>query len=241
LTTDQSASLVRQGEVKRGSLHLEPKAPPNGGGEAPTTRSGVFTSPRIGLLGGSFDPVHRAHIALALAAQQALALDQVRLLPAASPWQREPLTTSGAHRLHMLKLAVAPHTGLCVDPCELERSGKTYTIDTVSQLAPGAHYVWILGSDQLRNFCTWHRWQDIARHVDLAVAQRPDAALEPPPALALHLQSLGRRLAVIPFTPMDVSASTIRRDLAHGLPVHAWLDPSVIAYIACHHLYETPH
>jgi len=192
----------------------------------------------IGLLGGSFDPVHRAHIALARAAQQALALDQVWLLPAASPWQREPLATSGEHRLRMLELAVAPHAGLCVDSRELDRSGKTYTIDTVSQLAPGAHYVWILGSDQLRNFCTWCRWQDIVRHVDLAVAQRSDAALEPPLALAQHLQSLGRGLAVIPFTPMDVSASTIRRHLAHGLPVHAWLDPAVMDYIAHHHLYS---
>jgi len=159
----------------------------------------------IGLLGGSFDPVHRAHIALARAAQQALALDQVWLLPAASPWQREPLATSGEHRLRMLELAVAPHAG----------------------------------SDQLRNFCTWCRWQDIVRHVDLAVAQRSDAALEPPLALAQHLQSLGRSLAVIPFTPMDVSASTIRHHLAHGLPVHAWLDPAVMDYIAHHNLYRT--
>jgi len=197
--------------------------------------------PRVGLLGGSFDPVHRAHIALALAAQDVLALDQVRLLPAACPWQRIPLTTDAQHRLRMLELAAAPHAGLRVDACELERGGKTYTVDTVSQLPSDADYVWILGSDQLRNFCTWRRWQDIVRYVDLAVAQRPDASLEPPPALARHLHALGRDLAILPFTPMDVSASAIRHHLAHGLPVHAWLDPAVMDYIDRHHLYRTPH
>jgi len=200
-----------------------------------------MTAPRIGLLGGSFDPVHRAHIALALAARDALALDRVCLLPAANPWQRAPLTTSGEQRLRMLTLATAAHAGLCVDARELARGGKTYTIDTVTQLAPGAHYVWILGSDQLRNFCTWHRWQDIVRHVDLAVAQRPNAALVLPPALAQHLHALGRALAVIPFAPMDISASNIRHRLAHKLPVHDWLAPTVMDYINHHRLYRTPH
>jgi len=197
------------------------------------------TLPRIGLLGGSFDPVHRAHIALALAAQDALALDQVRLIPAARPWQREPLTTSGAHRLRMLELAVAAHPGLRVDTGELARGGKTYTIDTVSRLSADTCHVWILGSDQLRNFCTWHRWQDVARHVALAVAQRPDAPVQMPPALAQHLHGLGRDLTIIPFTPMEISASIIRHRLAHGLSVHDWLDPAVLDYIVQHHLYRT--
>jgi len=198
------------------------------------------TLPRIGLLGGSFDPVHRAHVALALAAQDALALDQVRLLPAARPWQRVPLSTSAEHRLRMLELAAAPHAGLHVDPQELERGGNTYTIDTIAQLAPDAHYVWILGSDQLRNFCTWHRWRDIARAVDLAVAQRPDAPLQTPPELEQGLRALGRALAVLPFPPMDISASTIRQRLAHGLPLHDWLDSAVMDYIDRHGLYRTP-
>jgi len=197
--------------------------------------------PRVGLLGGSFDPVHRAHIALALAARAALTLDQVRLLPAASPWQRAPLATTAEHRLRMLELAVAPHAGVTVDAQELQRGGKTYTIDTVSHLAPDAHYVWILGSDQLRNFCTWHRWQDIVRHVDLAVAQRPDVPLQAPPALAQHLRALGRDLAIIAFTPMEISASNIRHHLAQGHPVHAWLDPAVMDYIVRYRLYHTPH
>jgi len=197
------------------------------------------TPARIGLLGGSFDPVHRAHIALACAARDALALDQVRLLPAAQPWQRQALTASAAHRLRMLELAVAHHAGLCVDASELERGGKTYTVDTVARLPDTAHYVWIMGSDQLRNFCTWYRWQDIVRHVDLAVAQRPAAPLQTPPALAQHLQDLGRTLAVIPFSPTQVSASTIRDCLARAQAVGDWLDPAVLDYIRHHQLYRT--
>jgi len=197
------------------------------------------TLPRIGLLGGSFDPVHRAHVALALAARDTLALAQVHLVPAANPWQRAPLTTHAAHRVSMLKLALAAHAGLCVDTCEVVRGGQTYTIDTVNQLPQDAHYIWILGSDQLRNFCTWHRWQDIVQRVDLAVAQRPDATLQTPPALTQYLHTLGRTLTIIPFTPMDVSASTIRHYLALGLPVHEWLDAAVLDYINRHQLYRT--
>jgi len=193
--------------------------------------------PSIGLLGGSFDPVHRAHIALALAAKQTLHLEHVRLLPAASPWQRDSLAATAQQRLDMLKLAVAPHPGLTVDSSELARSGKTYTIDTVTQLAPGAHYVWILGSDQLHNFCTWYRWQDIVRHVSLAVVQRPGAPLQTPPALAARLHQIGQTLAVIPFTPTDISASQIRQHLEHGLSVESWLDPQVATYIRRHGLY----
>jgi len=194
---------------------------------------------RIGLLGGSFDPVHRAHIVLALAAQSALALDQVRLIPAARPWQREPLATHAQHRLRMLELAIAAHAGLRADASELERGGQTYTVDTVCALPEDAHYVWILGSDQLQNFCTWHRWQDIVNYVTLAVAQRPDAPMVPPPALTQRLQELGRDLAIIPFTPMEISASAIRHHLAHGLPLHNWLDPAVLDYIVRHGLYQT--
>lgn len=196
----------------------------------------------IGLLGGTFDPVHRAHIALALAARDALALDQVRLLPAAAPWQRGPLSTTGQQRLDMLQLAVADHPGLLVDATEITRGGKTYTIDTVSQLpdnAPGkARYVWILGSDQLQNFCTWHRWQDIIQYVDLAVAQRPDSPLESPPELTQRLETLGRSISRIPFTPMTVSASEIRQHIAVGMPVDAFLAPAVAAYIQRHGLYQ---
>lgn len=193
---------------------------------------------RIGLLGGSFDPVHVAHIALARSALQALGLAEVQLIPAANPWQRAALHATAQQRRDMLELAIDGHPGLAVNPIEIDRGGATYTIDTLRALPRDARYVWLLGADQLANFCTWRDWQDIARQVDLAVATRPGTALSAPPALAEHLRSLGRDLQELPFSPMPVSASQIRQRLAQGESTEGLLDPAVTAYIAAHHLYR---
>jgi len=136
---------------------------------------------RIGLLGGSFDPVHCAHVSLALQAQRELALDQVQLIPAGQPWQRPPLAASPQHRIAMLELAIQEHPGLVVNPVEIKRSGPTiysrYAFE--SDLLVMSTY-WILGADQLQNFCTWHRWQDIVQLTNLAVVARPGSNLEDP-------------------------------------------------------------
>ena len=127
---------------------------------------------RIGLFGGSFDPVHSAHLALARTALSSLKLHQVQLIPAGQPWQRAPLGASPGQRLDMLKLAVGNTPGLVINPIEIERNGPTYTIETLEALTVGPEYFWLLGSDQLVNFCTWNRWQEIVQRVTLVVAQR---------------------------------------------------------------------
>lgn len=193
---------------------------------------------RIGLLGGSFDPVHVAHIALAQNALQTLGLAEVQLIPAANPWQRAALHATAEQRRDMLQLAIAGHAGLVVNPIEIERGGATYTIDTLRALPQDARYVWLLGTDQLANFCTWRNWQDIASLVDLAVATRPGTALNAPPALAEHLRGQGRELLELPFAPMPVSASQIRQRLAQGESTDGLLATPVAAYIAAHHLYR---
>ena len=193
---------------------------------------------RIGLLGGSFDPVHRAHIALALEAQQALGLDQVQLIPAGQPWQRPPLSATANQRLAMLNLAIQGHPCLEVNPIETQRSGPTYTIDTLESLPGGHTYYWILGADQLHNFCTWHRWQDIAQIAQLAVVARPGNTLEPPTALESILNASGRQLNIIPFQPMNIAARDIRKRLACGETTDALLLPAVSEYISQHGLYR---
>lgn len=193
-------------------------------------------APEIGLLGGSFDPVHRAHIALALAALDTLALDHVELLPAAQPWQRSTLNASPEHRLRMLELACRDEPGLQVNPLELERAGPTYTLDTLRALPQGPRYTWIMGADQLVNFCTWHDWREIIRLVRLAVAQRPGTPLTTPPALAKALPAGAPQL--IPFTARNISATSIRRSLAAGRPADDMLDPRVLDYIHVHQLYR---
>lgn len=193
---------------------------------------------RIGLLGGSFDPVHVAHIALAENALQALDLAAVELIPAANPWQRAALHATGQQRCDMLELAIAGHPGLIVNPIEIDRGGATYTIDTLRALPQDARHVWLLGGDQLANFCTWRDWRDIARLVDLAVATRPGTPIAPPAELAAWLAELGHPLEELPFPPMQVSASDIRRRLAAGESTDGQLAAPVAAYIAAHQLYR---
>ena len=193
---------------------------------------------RIGLLGGSFDPVHLAHIALARAAMQALPLDEIQLIPAADPWQRPPLQASAEQRVAMLTLASAKEPGITVNPIEIQRGGPTYTIDTLKALPKPAHYIWLLGSDQLANFCTWRNWREILDYVDLAVAQRPGTPLTIPPELNRELSARNQSLRYIPFTPTDISASNIRLRLKQARTADECLDPAVMAYIAAHHLYR---
>ncbi|HRL22140.1 MAG TPA: nicotinate (nicotinamide) nucleotide adenylyltransferase [Alcaligenes sp.] len=192
---------------------------------------------RIGLLGGSFDPIHKAHLELALAAREQLQLDEVQLIPAAQPWQRPALGASAQDRLNMTSLAVRPYPALSVNPEEIRRGGPTYTIDTLRALPAGARYYWILGSDQLLNFCSWHCWQDIVAQVELAVAQRPGAQLQTPEPLAALLKQHGRDLHLIDFPPQDISATDIRERVQRGDNIDGLLPPQVADYIRKNRLY----
>lgn len=194
--------------------------------------------PRQGLLGGSFDPVHLAHIQLAKQALRHLDLDGVTLIPAAAPWQRPALSANSDQRLDMLRLAIHDEAGLDVSTVELERDGPTYTIDTLLALPPGKNYFWILGADQLENFCTWKQWDDIAMQVHLAVAARPGSNMAAPRALQELLESRGRRLHIIPMAPIELSATAIRQRIGAGQTVEGMLHPSVAQYIQRHGLYR---
>ncbi|NYT85642.1 nicotinate (nicotinamide) nucleotide adenylyltransferase [Pollutimonas harenae] len=195
---------------------------------------------KIGLLGGSFDPIHLAHVGLAVTAWQALGLDHVQLIPAANPWQREPLAASASQRLAMLDIAIRKYSHLRINTIEIDRGGPSYTITTLRQLPAGPEYYWILGADQLENFCTWESWEDISRLAHLAVAQRPGAILQAPAALTTHLHVLGRSLIPLPFEPTPISATEIRQRLAAGESTTGMLDVAVEQYIQQKGLYQAP-
>ncbi len=200
----------------------------------------VVETKRIGLLGGSFDPVHITHIALADAAHQSLSLDQVQLIPAGNPWQRTPLKADTNHRIAMLKLAIRDRTWLTVNDIEVERGGKTYTIDTLRDLPQSNQYYWIMGSDQLENFCTWQAWQEIADRVVLVVAHRPNHEVIVPSPLQKHLDKLHKHIVRLPFSPSSTSASSIRQQLGRHLASEITvLDPLVRDYIMLHKLYQS--
>lgn len=175
---------------------------------------------------------------LAKAAWQALSLDEVQLVPTGNPWQRAPLQASKHHRLAMLRCAVGQHQWLKINTVEIDRNGPTYTIDTLSQLPGGIDYYWILGSDQLNNFCTWRAWRDIAQRVYLAVAQRPGSPVITPPPLEQHLRSLDRSIIHLPFSAQAISATHIRTLLSQGQSADRYLDPAVATYIRQHRLYS---
>lgn len=193
---------------------------------------------RVGLLGGSFDPVHCAHLLLAQTALENLNLDQVQIIPAGQPWQRPALGASPEHRLNMLRLATKGLDKVEINPIEIQRTGPTYTIDTIEALEQNHTYIWILGSDQLANFCSWRSWQDITQRVQLAVAQRPGSIVTPPLALSQWLQAQSRTLIVMPFEPLNISATAIRQRLALQQSASDLLPEVVEQYIHEHGLYR---
>lgn len=192
---------------------------------------------KIGLLGGSFNPVHNAHLALAQTALEALSLDEVQLIPAGNPWQKQALAVSGQDRLEMLALAISGHPGMVINDIEITREGPTYTIDTLKALPASASYYWLLGTDQLANFCSWHQWEEILDHVTLVVAQRNTHPFKVPQLLAEKLQQKGKKLITLSFKAMDISSTDIRQRLANQQDVNRFLPKPVLAYIRQHKLY----
>jgi nicotinate-nucleotide adenylyltransferase len=199
---------------------------------------------RIGLFGGSFDPPHQAHAALARVACETLALDELRWIPVGQAWQKARQLAAGAHRQSMVAalLAEAGDARQVLDDRELRRPGPSYTRDTLAELraqAPGpTEWFLVIGQDQYANLPTWQGWGDIVRHVTLAVAARDGDAIVAPPALA----AAPHRLRRLPLPAMPVSSTGIRARLASGAPaaslVPSLLPAPVAGYIDQYHLYR---
>jgi len=193
---------------------------------------------RIALFGGSFDPIHQAHLRLASAALEHAQLDQVQFIPAGQPWQRAKLKASPTHRAAMVALAIQGEPRFHLNPIEIEREGETYTIDTLRALPKGPRYFWLLGADQLENFCSWSQWEAIAQQVTFLVACRPQHHLVVPGPLQSLIDQGVSRVQPLPFEPMSTSATRVRENLAQGHAVSDDVCPAVINYITKHHLYQ---
>jgi nicotinate-nucleotide adenylyltransferase len=222
----------------------------------------------IGLLGGSFDPIHVGHIALARAASNALKLDEVQLLPAGQPWQKAQLKTAAEHRLAMTEIAALAFpnfpdsaTRLSVNRIEVASDKPTYTVETLETLFTAAaidnspkpkRYVLIIGSDQLRNFATWHRYQDILKFAHIAVTQRESVSMQNLPAeVEALVAEFGRdslsdtvtgSLVYFRMPPVAVSSTALRMALKANSPqtalVSHLLPAGVFKYICEHKLYK---
>jgi nicotinate-nucleotide adenylyltransferase len=210
----------------------------------------------VALLGGSFDPVHLGHVALAALFTQQLAADELRVIPA-RPWQKSALQATDAQRLAMLELAFADWTTpVVIDTQELDRDGPTYTVDTLralrAELGDDASLVFLIGADQLQRLDTWRDWRALFELANLGVAARPgfslaDAALPtsvvqelaPRRASPEQLRATPRGLVnVAPSLAVDVSATEIRSALLAGSEANALLPARVLDYIQQHNLYK---
>ena len=195
---------------------------------------------KVGLLGGSFDPPHLAHLALGRCAMQSLGLDELRWLPARAPWQKVGRDMASAqHRLAMLQLLLADEPASVIDSCELERDGLTYTVDTVRALRaamPDTDWFLVIGQDQYARFDTWQGWPELLASLSLAVAGRDGLVPTPPAALRLH----AHRVVPLGLPRLDISASLVRERCAKGQAIAPLVGERVAGYIDQHRLYADP-
>jgi nicotinate-nucleotide adenylyltransferase len=206
---------------------------------------------RLGLYGGSFDPVHAGHLSLAETARQQLQLDELWWIPAGRPWQKGAQWLSPQHRLRLLEAVLAGRSGHRIEPCEIERSAQgqrpSYSIDTVTELADRlgpdwvSDQVWlVIGQDQLARLPSWHRWSDLLARVGLAVAGRDQQAAQAPPEVEQVLRRLGRPLVRLEMPGCAASSTELRRLLQHGADANellkAGLPPAALGYIERHRI-----
>lgn len=208
----------------------------------------------IGLLGGTFDPVHYGHLRCALDVQQVCELNQVRFIPCRQPPHRDPPLATPAQRLAMLALAVDGQPGFAVDDRELQRPGPSYTVDTLSSLRNefgSRPLCLIVGMDAFTRLDTWHRWEELVGLAHIAVMRRPALGPEPEPSAAvaamlrerlardsreLRRESAGR-VIVCGVTRIDISATRIRGLIASGMSARYLLPDPVLDYARRERLY----
>ncbi len=213
----------------------------------------LLTAP-LGLLGGTFDPVHKAHLALARAAMKGLSLEGVRWIPSGRPGHRGQPGAPVEDRLAMLRIALANEEAFSLDCAEAESTEPTYTIHTLARIRGEIGHrrplAFIIGADQLLALDTWREWRRLFESAHIAVAERPGypvARDRLSPELAAELahresvsmdgQAAGR---ILRFTmpPLDISASAIRAALNAGQNPPGVLPPGVLDYIRSRNLYR---
>ncbi len=199
---------------------------------------------RVGIMGGTFDPIHKAHIALAECAKAQLSLDEVWFMPAGDPYLKHSRKVSPAtDRAAMTALAIEGHPRFRLSRLEMERSGETYTSETLTILHaryPDVHFYFIVGSDSLYQLERWHAPETILRLATLVAAEREYA--DRPRSFGAQVRYLeecyGADVAVLLFEEMDISSTEIRARAARGEDITALVPPAVATYIEAHQLYR---
>jgi nicotinate-nucleotide adenylyltransferase len=199
---------------------------------------------RLGILGGTFDPIHFGHLDVADAARRAMSLDQVWLIPSCDPPHRpaDPVA-SAFHRFALVALAIQGNDALRVSDIEVTRTGPSYSVDTLRALAgmgwQPSQLFFILGSDAFAEIATWHEFPAVLEAANFVVIARPGTTLADAfartPSLAARL---GTSVFPVEAHTRDVSSSTIRARLAARQPIDDLVPAAVARHIVAHHLYE---
>lgn len=187
---------------------------------------------RIGLMGGTFDPIHNAHLLAASEVYETLNLDQVIFIPAGNPWQKSHLPISaGHHRLHMVNLAIEADSRFISSDIEINRTGETYAIDTVIELKknnPKNEYFWIIGTDALANMKTWHKFDELKNLIEIVAVNRNNVA---------NVET-DFDYTFVQIPEFQISATQIRDRIKTGKSVKYLVDDEVENYIKQSGLYQ---
>jgi nicotinate-nucleotide adenylyltransferase len=209
----------------------------------------------IGILGGTFNPIHFGHLRIAQELADSLKLSEVRFIPAANPPHKATPTVSAKHRAAMVQLAISDNPLFKLDTRELDRAGASYTIDTLislqNELGKNVSICLMMGSDAFTKLDSWHRWDELLNFCHIILVQRPNAKSEKlsermTKFLSDHytenMYDLAEKTAgyihMQAITAQDISATKIRRNLTEGASNKYLLPDAVLTYIAQHQLYS---
>lgn len=200
---------------------------------------------KIGIMGGSFDPVHNGHLLIAENAYEQLALDEVRFIPTGrSPHKQGKKVTDGVHRLRMVELAIADNPAFLADERELRSDTLSYSCITLQELhktSPNDEFYFIMGGDSLRDFKTWYHPEQICSCATLVAAIRDDCDREHLMAYAKELEELFSANVRLIRTPnLSVASSELRSRVAAGETIRYQVPEAVRKYIGNNHLYQKP-
>ncbi|MEZ6060243.1 MAG: nicotinate-nucleotide adenylyltransferase [Planctomycetaceae bacterium] len=197
---------------------------------------------RLGILGGTFDPVHFGHLLLAETCRQELHLDQVRLIPAGMPPHKTGVRITDGHvRADMLKLAVSGYPEFVVDRREIRRSGRSFTVDTLKELrdeAPDAELFFLMGADSLRDVPSWREPERIAELATIVAVNRPGTESPSAPQVVAWVGAeLAERVIVLSMPGTDISATDLRQRVASRRGLRFLTPRAVEVFIEQHGLY----
>jgi nicotinate-nucleotide adenylyltransferase len=198
---------------------------------------------KLGILGGTFDPIHTGHLIIAQEAASRLALDQVWFIPTGQPWLKSGTRISpSSHRMEMVRLAIRCNPGFKSSAIEVDRPGPSYTVDTLLALregdAKGDDLFFILGMDSLETLHRWHQPERLFELCTLVGVSRPEHRDFDLASLDRIRSGASGEVAIVDGPEIGISGAEIRRRVSQGLPITYWVPGAVDKYIHEHQLYQ---